>query len=206
MSPPADIPFKYFRINGWGFFFSSVIHFIFSSRWYFSRLANCLLTSVVLILSSWAKHLHIWCLSPKSLSGSQKQEFVLASKMRFKYNEDLSVFSQSCQKSSWSILIGGNVKNARGSHRLMETLLTSCFHSIWCFEQFYLSFRNFIWNQFKCKSEPRISLANRHRTDCSFHFETHSLNKRRIEKDSNNNLAWHLIFITNMRPLYSRYL
>ena len=94
------------------------------------------------------------------------------SKMRFKYNKDLSVFSQSHQKSSWSILIGSNVKNAPG--RLMETLLTSCFHSIWCFEQFYLSFWNFIWNQFKCKSEPRISLANRHRTDCSLHSHSES--------------------------------
>ena len=27
-----------------------------------------------------------------------------------------------------------------GAGRLMEMLLTSCFHSIWCFEQFYLSF------------------------------------------------------------------
>ena len=66
------IPFKYFRVNR----FFLVCHPLYiSSRWYFSCPANCLLTSVAMILSPRAKHLRIWCLSAKSLSALQKQEF-----------------------------------------------------------------------------------------------------------------------------------
>ena len=167
-APGLIIPFKYFRVNG---FFSRLSSTLYFPDDIFSRPANCLLTSLAMILSCWAKHLRIWCLSPKSLSTSQKQEFD-----RAKWDSNTMRICQSHQKSSWSILIGNNVKNAGGRQVDGNAVnLLFSFHLV--FWAILFVFWNFIWNQFKCKSEPRISLANRHRTDCSLHFESHSINK-----------------------------
>ena len=150
----------------------------------------------------WAKHDAVSDhISEKSLQQHKSRN--LNQKMRWKHNEDLSVFIEISPKiwesSQWlvrtrnwlcrhfsarqggalywnSSIIVALTRQLSMNWRVIAVsyctlfYLTSCFHSIWCFEQFYLSLWNFIWNQFKCKSVVRISCANS--SDCSLELQT----------------------------------